>query len=91
MALSFSLLASCFCFSRACAQHAFVLQGGQVSAAHAGHNFRHFDLELGVDFFQLSVQLHDFGIGGAELSAELRDLDLEVGLLLAHLLHEPRG
>ena len=89
MAFSFSLLACCFWIVHGLAEHAFVLQGGQVSAADAGDDFLHLDLELGVDFLQLRVQLRDFGIRVAELSTELRDLDLEVGLLLAHFSMSP--
>ena len=72
------------------AQHGFVLQGSEVAAAHPRNHLRHLGLELGVHFLQLSVQLHHFGIGSPELGAELGHLDLEVGLLLAHFLHQRR-
>ena len=90
MALSFSLLACCFWFSRAARSMFSCCREARYLRADA-RNFLHLDLELGIDFVQFDCSTARLWIGGAELGAELRDLDFEIGLLLPQFLEKPRS
>ena len=63
-------------------------QVGGVWPLIAGDGLPPTGAQLGIDFLQLIVELHDFGIGISKLGGKLRDLNLEIGLLLPHFFHE---
>ena len=62
MALSLSLLASCFCFFKSVVQHVFALQGRHILSADFYRDLSGFRQNLRVNFLELSIQLRNLRV-----------------------------
>ena len=81
IALSLSLLSSCFCFSRASCSMFSRCNRRHILSADFARDLPGFRHDLGVDFLKLAIQLRHFRVRRSKLRAQFGHLDLRVGRL----------